>query len=95
VELIVVTPSENQQVQQVANPLSTGRLLVDVGDGCRPVITTVLGKGIGFDDFRQALVKATIAPFARKHASQTRYVPAGCSDLLCPDCAKHAASENR
>src|SRR6185295_4970252 len=52
VELVVVTPSDNQQVQQVANPVATGSLLVDVGDGCRPVITSVLGKGISFDAFR-------------------------------------------
>jgi hypothetical protein len=84
VDLVAVPPSENQHVQQVANPTATGSLMVDVGDGCRPVIATVLGKKMSFEDFRAALAKATIAPFARKHASHTRFVPMGCSELLCP-----------
>lgn len=84
VQLVAVPPTEQQQVQQVANPLAANTLLVDVGDGCRPVITSVVANKMSFAEFRNAMSKATISPFARKHASRTHFVPFGCSELLCP-----------
>jgi len=52
------------------------------------VITTLIGRQIGFDEFRSALAKAKILPFAPEHTSHTSYLPLGCSDLLCPHGAK-------
>ena len=37
-----------------------------------------------YEEFRAAAVKAKISPYALKHDSRVRHVPAGCSDLLCP-----------
>ena len=84
VELTSVPPNQTQHPQPVANPVATDKIMVDVGDGCRPVITTVIGKNISYDAFRIALMQSTIAPFAKKFDSKTRYLPAGCSDLFCP-----------
>jgi hypothetical protein len=81
-QLLSVTPNVTQAVQRVANPLESGGLMVDVCDGCRPVLTTVLGKQIDYAAFRAAVAKATITPFARRHDAITTYRP-GC-DMLCP-----------
>lgn len=83
VELLSVTPNATQAVQRVANPLASDSLMIDVCDGCRPVLTTVLGRRIDYAAFRAAVVKATITPFARRHDGITTYRPLGC-DMLCP-----------
>ena len=84
VELLSTPPNATQTAQPVANPIVNGSLLIDVGDGCRPVITSVIGRNISYEDFRSALSKSTINQIARKHESRVRHVPQGCSDLLCP-----------
>ena len=84
VDLISVPPNSTQQTQPVANPIATEKIMVDVGDGCRPVLTTVIGKNLTYEAFRAALTNTAIAPFARKFDSKTRYLPEACSDLFCP-----------
>ncbi|GDY21179.1 hypothetical protein LBMAG56_25250 [Verrucomicrobiota bacterium] len=84
VDLISVPPNATQQAQPVANPIATEKIMVDVGDGCRPVLTTVIGKNLTYDAFRAALTNSAIVPFARKFDSKTRYLPEACSDLFCP-----------
>lgn len=89
VDVVAIPPTENMQAQPVENPAATGSLLVDVGDGCRPVIASIVvrkqaGATPNFAEFRAAMAGAKILPFAKKHASRTRYVPVGCSELLCP-----------
>ena len=90
VELVVVPPNANMQAQPVENPAAMGTLLVDVGDGCRPVITTIVakkqpdGRTPSYAEFLAVMAKATIVPFAKSHTTQVRYVPVGCSELLCP-----------
>lgn len=91
--LVSLPPTENQAVQQTPNPLAGETTFVDVGDGCRPVMTSVVAKELSYDDFRAAMLKTRIAPLAAKHASRNVLVPFGCSDLLCPVGAKPRSVE--
>lgn len=88
VDVLAVAPTANMQAEPVDNPAATGTMLVDVGDGCRPVITSVVAKAgaqqLSYAEFRAAMAGAKIVPFTAKHASRTRFVPIGCSELLCP-----------
>jgi hypothetical protein len=91
--LVSLPPTENQAVQQTPNPLAGATTLVDVGDGCRPVMTSIVAKDLNYAEFRTAMLKTQIAPLAAKHASRNVFVPFGCSDLLCPLGAKPIRSE--
>lgn len=93
--LVSLPPTENQAVQQTPNPLAGETTLVDVGDGCRPVMTSVIAKDLSYQEFRVAMMKTKIAPLAAKYASRNVFVPFGCSDLLCPLGAKPAEREFR
>jgi hypothetical protein len=60
--------------------LNTEGVVVDVADGSRPIVATLVGKGIGYDAFRAAVAKATIVPL---RYTQKSYLPAGgVSELL-------------
>jgi len=73
VKLMTLNPQGSMRPQPVVNVLASGPLLVDVADGCRPVFTTVVGSGIGYADFKAALVAARIEPVAARYDSQTLY----------------------
>jgi len=75
VQLVVQAPNITIRPQPVANPVASGPLLVDVGDGCRPVFTTVVGTGIGYAEFKAALAAARIEPLAARYDSRNHFVP--------------------
>lgn len=74
VRTLTVPPNASQRPQPVANPLASGPLLVDVADGCRPVFTTLIGEGIGYEEFKTALARARIEPLAPGHDSQALFI---------------------
>jgi hypothetical protein len=77
VDVLTVPANASQHPQPVSNPLAGGPLWVDVADGCRPVFTTLIGKGVGYDEFKSALSRARIEPLAPGHDSQMLFmVPA-------------------
>jgi len=87
VEIFTTTPNRYQQARHLheCSKIVTAGLVVDVGDGCRPVITTIIGRGISYDDFRASLAKATITPLLRAAAARVSNLPVGCADTLCPN----------
>jgi len=48
-------------------------IVVDVGDGCRPAFTTIVGKNISYKDFKDKLVSAEIFHFNPKRGVFFRY----------------------
>jgi hypothetical protein len=70
--------------QNKSSKLFPQGVVVDVGDGCRPGIATVVGKNISYSDFRASFVKATIVPLLRTASVRTSNLPVGCSDTLRP-----------
>jgi len=64
VELISFLPNSQLERNGIARKLEDG-FIADVGDGCRPAYTTVIGrspKDADFETFRAAMVSAKIAP---------------------------------
>lgn len=88
--LVSLPPTENQIVQPTPNALPGETTFVDVGDGCRPVMTSVIAKELDYATFREAMLRTKIVPLAAKNGSRNVFVPFGCSDLLCPLGAKPA-----
>jgi hypothetical protein len=75
VQLVTQPPHGSMRPQPVVTALASGPLLVDVGDGCRPVFTTVVGTRIDYTEFKAALAAARIEPLATRYDSQTLYIP--------------------
>jgi hypothetical protein len=60
--------------------VNTEGVVVDVGDGSRPIVATLVGRGISYDTFREAVAKAKIVPL---RYTQKSYLPqGGVSELL-------------
>ncbi|NLF68677.1 MAG: hypothetical protein GX575_06420 [Candidatus Anammoximicrobium sp.] len=87
VEITITTPNLYQEARHLheSSKLFPQGVVVDVGDGCRPVIATVVGKDISYSDFRASFVKARIVPLLRTASVRTSNLPVGCSDTLRPD----------
>jgi len=60
VEVNSTTPNGYLKVQDFCRVLKDS-IVADVGDGCRPAFTTIIGNNISYEDFRTALTKATIS----------------------------------
>ena len=60
VEIYTFSPNSSVKVNGASKILKDG-FIADVGDGCHPAFTTIVGKEIDFDSFRSALVKAEIS----------------------------------
>lgn len=75
VQLLSQSPHAAMRPRPVVDALASGPLLVDVADGCRPVFTTVVGRGIGYDELKAALAAARIEPLATRYDSQVYFKP--------------------
>lgn len=59
----VFTTSPNSYVKTCGSAKVTeDGVVADVGDGCHPAMTTLIGLAPGFDEFRASLAKAAIRP---------------------------------
>ena len=59
----VRTSSPNEHVAaQAAHPVGPHEVIADVGDGCQPRLTTLIGRKDGARVFRDALVSARVEP---------------------------------
>lgn len=60
IEMFTFPPNSFIKVNGASRILEDG-FIADVGDGCHPAFTTIIGKEIDFDKFRSALAKAKIS----------------------------------
>ena len=72
----VVTSSPNRYLEPTGKAqVLEGAVVMDVGDGCHPAFTTLIGRDVPFDEFRDALAAGQVAP--RQDRSRVQYgVPA-------------------
>jgi hypothetical protein len=82
VEIVETVPNGFQRPLSVPSTSETSSLTIDVGDGCRPIITTVLAKGLSYADFRTAVAQAKITELAKP--ARVFFHPTGCTAELCP-----------
>ena len=69
IEIVNTSPNAYLQVNGAAKVTDTC-VIADVGDGCHPAITTLIGKKLGYDAFRASLMSATILPRNERIAVQ-------------------------
>ena len=60
VDVEASSPNANMELRGEPRANDDG-VVADVGDGCQPSITTLIGKDIGLEEFRKALVEAEIS----------------------------------
>ena len=63
IELYFYPPNEFIRSTIGATKILEDGFLADVGDGCRPSFTTIVGKDVSYEDFKKALVSAKISHF--------------------------------
>ncbi|NLS96950.1 MAG: hypothetical protein GXX96_32840 [Planctomycetaceae bacterium] len=87
VEITITTPNRYQEAchSHEASKLFPKGIVVDVGDGCRPVIATVVGVDIAYDEFRESFARADIVPLLKKGSVLINNLPLGCTDTLRPE----------
>ncbi len=57
----IITTSPNLYVKvRSATKILENKVIVDVGDGCHPAITTLIGKNTSFDEFKAALTTGKV-----------------------------------
>ena len=74
VEVVTTSPNSLLKVEESARVTPDG-VIADVGDGCHPATTSLIGNGIGYDAFRSALAEARITP--RQERARVTFMP-GC-----------------
>jgi hypothetical protein len=71
VEIVNRAPSAHMKVRGAAE--ATGNTIIaDVGDGCHPATTTLIGTKIGYEEFRESLINAKITPW--NNSSSVQYM---------------------
>lgn len=91
VEVVETVPNEYQRPLAVPRASDASTLTIDVGDGCRPIITTVLGKGLSYDDFRTAVAQTKITELPKP--ARSFFQPVGCTAELCPTFSKETVAK--
>ena len=61
VEIVTTSPNGALKVDEAAKVTPEG-VVADVGDGCHPATTTLIGNEMGYEAFRSSLREARITP---------------------------------
>ncbi|MFC1461111.1 hypothetical protein ACFLQR_01155 [Verrucomicrobiota bacterium] len=61
VEIVTTSPNLYLKVNEAAKVIQD-TIIADVGDGCHPAITTLVGTKIEYEEFRESLTNAKITP---------------------------------
>lgn len=72
VEVVTTSPNGLLKVDEAARVMPDG-VIADVGDGCHPATTSLIGEGISYEGFRAALAEARIAP--RNERCRVSFMP--------------------
>lgn len=72
IETVNTSPNVYLNVRGAAD-VTDKTIIADVGDGCHPAITTLIGTKIGYEEFRAALINAEIASWNNR--CSVEYMP--------------------